>query len=106
MILLEFLKQNAPNPSCFSLWDVAKSTLPKPTLSLGIPLALAAMPSATAVSELAAAQFVTPTEASAPRPPTEVAATAHLHRCTLRDRSREMLSAERNIYGIGAVGSP
>jgi hypothetical protein len=69
MILLEFLKRNAPNPSGFSLWGVAKSIVPKPTLSLGIPPDLAALPPATAVSELAAAQFVTPTETPAPGPP-------------------------------------
>jgi hypothetical protein len=66
MILLEFLKRNVPNPSGFRLRDVAKSILPKPRLSLGIPPALAAMPAATAVSELAAAQSVTPTEQDPP----------------------------------------
>jgi len=69
MILLEFLEQNAPNPSGFSLWDVATSILPNSMLSLGIPPALAAEPPEIGASELAAAQFVTPIEASAPGPP-------------------------------------
>jgi hypothetical protein len=69
MMLLEFLKQNPPDPSGGGLWDVITNVFPKLALSLGIPDAPAAPPPEARVSAFAAAPVLAPIEAPVSAPP-------------------------------------